>query len=267
MFYEERGKWAMGATDTPFYSETLNNAICAVGASLNTGVKLSVPEPADEFFSARAKALLEIEMDSPSIATVQALVIMSATEAACTRDARGWLYCGMAVRLSGDLGLHLDVSEQVSKGIFSQRDLEARRTTYWGVYIHESMWSLYLGRPWGISHQNITIGLPRRELDAEKNRRWTPYGSSTERLQINNDMNLDDPVEAYGEACVSLCELMRKINRTLYSGQRTKISALITFAQETRRHLSFWLDSLPLELKINTTDPQRIYAPHVLQLQ
>jgi hypothetical protein len=34
-------------------------------------------------------------MDGPSIATVQALVIMSATEAAFTRDARGWLYSGM----------------------------------------------------------------------------------------------------------------------------------------------------------------------------
>jgi hypothetical protein len=53
-----------------------------------------VPEPAPEFFSSRAKALLDIEMDSPNVATVQALVIMSASEAAFTRDARGWLYSG-----------------------------------------------------------------------------------------------------------------------------------------------------------------------------
>lgn len=33
-------------------------------------------------------------MDCPLVATVQALVIMSATEAAATRDARGWLYSG-----------------------------------------------------------------------------------------------------------------------------------------------------------------------------
>lgn len=51
---------------------------------------------ASEFFSARAKALLDIEMDSPTIATVQALVVMSASEAALTRDARGWLYSGMS---------------------------------------------------------------------------------------------------------------------------------------------------------------------------
>ena len=53
-----------------------------------------IPEAGAEFFNARAKLLLQIEMDSPSVATVQALVIMSATEAACTRDSRGWLYSG-----------------------------------------------------------------------------------------------------------------------------------------------------------------------------
>ena len=48
-----------------------------------------------QFFLSRAKALLDIEMDSPTVATVQALVILSAIEAAFTRDARGWLYSGM----------------------------------------------------------------------------------------------------------------------------------------------------------------------------
>ena len=67
---------------------------CAIGANLAAGERLDVPKPAPEFFSSRAKALLDIEMDSPNVATVQALVIMSASEAAFTRDARGWLYSG-----------------------------------------------------------------------------------------------------------------------------------------------------------------------------
>ncbi len=127
---------------------------CAVGACLSDGVKLGVPEPASEFFGTRAKTLLDIEMDSPSVATVQALVVMSATEAADTRDARGWLYSGkklrhaellecshlplgMAVRLSADLGLHLDLTEHVRNGLLTERELEVRRTTFWGVFIHD----------------------------------------------------------------------------------------------------------------------------------
>lgn len=62
--------------------------------ALAGGECLDLPEPAPEFFSSRAKALLDIEMDSPTVATVQALVVMSASEAAFTRDARGWLYSG-----------------------------------------------------------------------------------------------------------------------------------------------------------------------------
>lgn len=121
------------------------------------------PELLDpEFYSSRAKALLDIEMDSPTVATVQALVIMSATEAAFTRDSRGWLYSGgltlhaigfllsscglilifsgikgMAARLSADLGLHLDIAEQARHGLLSPRDLHIRQTAYQGVYIHE----------------------------------------------------------------------------------------------------------------------------------
>lgn len=114
-----------------------------------------MPKPASEFFSARAKTLLDIEMDSPNVATVQALVVMSASEAAYTRDARGWLYSGrlrffpvplssrlnnflgMAARLSADLGLYMDVAKSKSSRFLNQRELEIRQTTFWGVFIHE----------------------------------------------------------------------------------------------------------------------------------
>ncbi|KAL6360004.1 hypothetical protein LRP88_05700 [Fusarium phalaenopsidis] len=136
-FFAEKRRCLLQDTGSPYYSETLNNAICAMGASLAAGENLYLPEPASEFFSARAKALLDVEMDSPTVATVQALVIMSATEAASTRDARGWLYSGMATRLSADLGLHLDMTKHIRDGLLTPRDMEIRQTAFWGVFIHE----------------------------------------------------------------------------------------------------------------------------------
>lgn len=47
-----------------------------------------------EFFGDRAKALLDIELEHPSLATVQTLVILSSHEIGRKRDARGWLYSG-----------------------------------------------------------------------------------------------------------------------------------------------------------------------------
>jgi hypothetical protein len=43
----------------------------------------------------------------------------------------------MAVRLSADLGLHLDLNDQYRSGMLSQRDMDVRRTTFWGVFIHD----------------------------------------------------------------------------------------------------------------------------------
>jgi hypothetical protein len=88
-----------------------------------------------EFFASRAKALLDVEMDSPSVATVQALVLLSAHEAAFTRDARGWLYSGMAMRLAVDLGLHVDSEAYIRAGVLDRKEADLRRATFWGTYV------------------------------------------------------------------------------------------------------------------------------------
>lgn len=105
-----------------------------------------------EFFADRAKALLEIELDTPCVATVQALVLLSCHEGASNRDARGWLYSGkwhryriwalfsdqsigMSMRLAFDLGLHLDMTTYVNNGEVSAHEADVRRTAFWGSYV------------------------------------------------------------------------------------------------------------------------------------
>lgn len=70
---------------------------CAIGSAFEARYHptfITFPKSLSEFFADRAKALLEIELDSPCVATVQALVILSSHEGASNRDARGWLYSG-----------------------------------------------------------------------------------------------------------------------------------------------------------------------------
>lgn len=45
----------------------------------------------------------------------------------------------MAARLSADLGLHLDPTTHSHNNstLLTERDLNIRRTTFWGVFIHE----------------------------------------------------------------------------------------------------------------------------------
>ena len=99
------------------------------------------------------KSLLELELDYPCVATVQALVILSHHEIGNGKDTRGWLFSGkfqfpcsnmhlvsannwegMAIRLAFDLALHIDMSEYVSSGDITSADAELRRTVFWAAY-------------------------------------------------------------------------------------------------------------------------------------
>jgi hypothetical protein len=74
---------------------------CSVGAAFETRYHpsfVTFPKSLVEHFGDRAKALLEIELDSPSVATVQVLVILSSHEVGNGQDTRGWLYSGMSIR-------------------------------------------------------------------------------------------------------------------------------------------------------------------------
>lgn len=73
----------------------LNNR-CAVGADLERKRHSLYSGPLGEFFAKRANAVLELELEYPRIATVQALAILSSHEVAYTRDTRAWVFSGLS---------------------------------------------------------------------------------------------------------------------------------------------------------------------------
>lgn len=98
--------------------------------------------------------MLEIELDSPCVSTVQALLLLSSHEAGYQRIARSWLYggetrkfgrccngadgndfSGMAMRLCFDLGLHINTDIYVQQEIISAAESRARQTAFWGCYV------------------------------------------------------------------------------------------------------------------------------------
>jgi hypothetical protein len=118
---------------------------------------VTYPKSVSDFFADRAKALIDIELDLPCVATIQAMVVLSGHDIGCKRDARGWLYSGkyrltsligsivpmliknkintgMAMRLSFDLGLHIDMAPHVVEGSITTDEAELRRIVFWGTY-------------------------------------------------------------------------------------------------------------------------------------
>jgi hypothetical protein len=61
----------------------------AIGAAYASTPHPLIHTDVPEFFASRAKVYLDIEMDSPTLATLQGLIILSAHEAGQARDSRG----------------------------------------------------------------------------------------------------------------------------------------------------------------------------------
>jgi len=109
----------------------------ATGAFYSKRDHPSIDERASDFFAARTRIFLEIEMDSPTLATTQAAMILSAHESANGRDSRAWIYSGMAVQMATDLGLHLNI-ELNAKYLDVVTEIEQvialRNSIFWVIY-------------------------------------------------------------------------------------------------------------------------------------
>jgi len=156
---------------------------------------------------------LEIELDSPCIATVQALVLMSCHEGASNRDARGWLYSGMSMRLAFDLGLHIDMTPYVNQGDMSHHEADVRRAAFWGSYVADHFWGFYLGRPFRMNAGDISVPKPASTLGAEKEETWYPYGLQS--ISTALESGLKNPTELVCRQFVVLWEMISPVGHIL----------------------------------------------------
>ncbi|EHA25054.1 hypothetical protein ASPNIDRAFT_129639, partial [Aspergillus niger ATCC 1015] len=162
-FWRSRAQSREEGLATPYYSRALSDAMCALGAAYEPKYHpdfVTFPRSLAEFFGDRAKLLVELELDNPSIATIQALVILSNHEASCTRDTRGWLYS----------------------------DAEVRRMVFWGVYLNEQFWGFYLGRSAQCRMDAVTVRKPMSPSPVPSSS-WKPYpdqlGTSFPQIPFN----------------------------------------------------------------------------------
>ncbi|CAM1510981.1 Fc.00g084940.m01.CDS01 [Cosmosporella sp. VM-42] len=266
MFEAARVIWREKKEDTPYYSEALQNSICALGAAFegrHHPTFVTFPKSLADFFADRAKALLEIELDCPCVATVQAMVVLSSHDIGCKRDARGWLYSGMAMRLAFDLALHVDMSRYVAKKSLTQAEADLRRDVFWGAYTVDHMWGFYLGRPFRLNMEDVTVAKPGGDTTGEANCQWIPYVSPksfqdcTPLLDYTNELHRQR---------VLMVEIMAPLGHALYGSMKIPPSMLQDMNATTVGQLLNWKADLPPALQIDLDDLETHYLPHVILL-
>ncbi|KAI7152457.1 hypothetical protein KC349_g8977 [Hortaea werneckii] len=246
-------------------SEFLVNSMCAIGAAYEDNTHADLPTPLPEFFARRAKALLDLELDEPTLSTVQGLTILSCHEAAMTRDTRAWLFSGMAIRLAFDLGLHISTKKYVEERSMSASEAKARSITIWGCFMNDRAWGLYLGRPF---HTNVNDIVAERPLAGDVYidvLSWSPVSSSD---QQEVDSVSPNPSGCLLERWISLHEIMSTLGHNLYVSEDVTKLELQALAEQTYARLLDWEANLPYQLVVDkSTLDTAVHLPQVLVLQ
>ncbi|KAG8739806.1 hypothetical protein FRC10_005151 [Ceratobasidium sp. 414] len=96
-------------------------------------------------YSMRAEATIIHELGRPRIATMQAIQLMAVFQMGAGRVSVAWSLNGLAVALSNRLGLHIDATDLVTRGIMSEPMKRIRDMQFWGVFIHDRLFSILMG--------------------------------------------------------------------------------------------------------------------------
>ncbi|KAE8420968.1 fungal-specific transcription factor domain-containing protein [Aspergillus pseudocaelatus] len=262
VFWKAQSRSLDERISTQYYSRALSNAMSALGAAHESKYHpdlVTFPRSLSEFFGDRAKLLLELEMENPTVATIQALVVLSSYEASCTRDTRCWLYSGMAMRLAFDLGLHLDMTPYVEKGIISPEEADLRRMIFWGVYLSEQFWGFYLGR----SPQS-----PMSGVSAPKPGSSSPLPAI--KWKVYPTMSMSSyamvPFDLICSRWVSLYDIMLPLTDVLYGVSEVSNHSLQVLTASTVQNLRLWKKNLPPELHVEGRPISQPPIPHILSL-
>jgi hypothetical protein len=175
----------------------LVDSVCALAARFSTELHIDLSPPErGQAFARRAKSAIIDAFPCPSVAAVQAAMLLAYDEFGANRDSGLWMYLGIAVRMAQDIGmqkveglryvgrtgptphsltntgraaeksdnlddLHLlsgvDQSDDVAEQMASEKE---RVDTFWAVFMLDRYVSSGTGRPVALRDEDIEVSFP-----------------------------------------------------------------------------------------------------------
>ncbi|KAI7905506.1 fungal-specific transcription factor domain-containing protein [Cokeromyces recurvatus] len=226
----------------------LLNAIYAVASRISPDIRVRSdplkPETAGDIFFERARMLLDFEWDSFRLYTVQSLLLMSSHQNGALKTTRGWLYSGMAIRMSQNLGLHRDCD----KWDLTATEKEERKRVFYCCFILDKLSCAMHGR---------SPMIDERDYD-------TPYPSENDEDDIHRKPRIMENFYYL----IKICEILEDVIRELYMVKgRKQLSMLSTpdsIVSALDKKINKWISKLPPNLQYrppNTRLNERAPAP------
>lgn len=245
----------------PYYSDMLMYSLCATAALVSPNLSHRALSAS---FAKEATRLLYESLELPELTTLQSLLVLGQLEIGQGKGSKGWLFCGMACRLSHEMGLHLDPNNW-SVATDSPVDREILRRVYWATFIIDKQLSLYFGRP---------PALYPHEADVRNTIR-IPYPPEWESLLdtyvcAGTSANaFEDGVCTIGSFIhqAELAKIFHSIIVEIYENRFRKLDEMVvkSTAQNIHNALARWLAMLPQKLHWNQWTIEQVPA-YVLHL-
>ncbi|KIA75858.1 hypothetical protein HK57_00385 [Aspergillus ustus] len=198
--------------------------VCSISSSRSNDAAV-VPGMA---YYARAISLIHVLPERPSMAHIEALVILSLYSQFLNRWHSAYTMIGTALRLGLAMGLNHNIPrEQCPDPIVR----ENRIRLWWNIYIFDRFWALKLGLPVQVDDSDIQVDLPHDLHDVE--------GYSDEFVDA-----------AYQVTVIELARISSNIMRSIYS-RRAFEESFLQREQKILIELQQWLTRLPGRFRLH----------------
>jgi hypothetical protein len=194
----------------------------------------------------RGQKLLQYELDSPSLSTLQCHLLCAVYTCGGSFHNLMISTVGLAVSTAYMLGLHLDPPPTMP-----EKDREMRRRLWWAVYLMDSKSGMKLGRPFMLSSSYFMPSLPSDTLEAaaSSGSMFTPIGQNATWLSYNLHtvqlyMKVRTAYTAFYDHESHLQE--RQALWPNHQAQNSGAEVLNAYAQSIHQ----WVDGIPESLKL-----------------
>lgn len=193
-----------------YASDQLVYAICAVGSLVSEDA--AIRSQAQSFYQ-KSQALLMQNLDSPSISSLQAFLLLGLFDVYNGRNNSGWMLTGDGLRMGFGIGFHLSpenwlVGKNEQVGHIT---IGVRSRIFWGSFMADRFLGLILGRPSILKMDDSTIAesinMPAIETIAE----YT-YPGTTDYERANY-IDVSNPLKAV----ITLVSISDSMLRELFS--------------------------------------------------
>ncbi|KAI3329433.1 fungal-specific transcription factor domain-containing protein [Xylariaceae sp. AK1471] len=257
LFYRDffKGKRHVTLHKTAHCSSLLVNAMLALGCHFTNATSAYAVvgdswSKGDHFFGEAKRLIVDNdEYEKPRLTTVQSLALMSVREAGCGREAKGWVYSGMSFRMAQDLGLNMNLGGiHGDQENLDEKEIDARRVTFWGCFLFDKCWSNYMGRLPQLPKNSYSV--PKYDVFPEEDAEgWCPYTDSG----FDEGSKQPARTRTVGLQLSTLCEISSDLLLFFYHpshiGRSSGKSVELKKLSELHRRLEEWHKQLPAELE------------------